>query len=136
MIVQERNLYNMDSEKDQEIFTYTYSAVQQAELNRIREKYIPPKEDKMEQLRKLDAGVTKKGMTISLTNGIIGTLLMGIGMCCAMIGKESWFIPGIIIGIIGIAFVTSGYPLYGYVIKSEQIKIAPEILKLADELTK
>lgn len=45
-------------------FTYTYSASQQEELKSIREKYATPTEaeDKMEQLRKLDASVTKPGM--------------------------------------------------------------------------
>lgn len=37
-------------------FNYTYSAEQQAEIKRIREKYTPPtqEEDKMEKLRRLD----------------------------------------------------------------------------------
>ena len=45
--------------ENQEKFSYTYSAKEQAEINRIREKYAAPG-DKMEQLRKLDAGVTEK----------------------------------------------------------------------------
>ena len=42
-------------------FKYTYSAPQQEEIKRIREKYLPGEEDKMEQLRRLDHSATSKG---------------------------------------------------------------------------
>ena len=50
-------------EEKRETFTYTYSSTQQNEIKSIREKYIPPtqEQDKMEQLRRLDASVTKSG---------------------------------------------------------------------------
>ena len=46
-----------------ETFNYTYSASQQEEIKKIREKYSAPEkqEDKMEQLRRLDKSVTKPG---------------------------------------------------------------------------
>lgn len=124
----------MENKKGNEVFTYTYSAVEQAELKRIRKKYMPPEEDKMAKLRRLDASVNQKGLVVSLMDGILGALIMGIGMCCVMVRKGSLFIPGIIIGIIGMALMGVGYPVYGYVIKRERAKIAPEVLKLADEL--
>ena len=34
-------------------FEYTYSAQQQQEVERIRKKYLPKEESKMDQLRKL-----------------------------------------------------------------------------------
>ena len=37
----------------EETFQYTYSAKEQSEVEQIRKKYLPPEEDKMEQLRKL-----------------------------------------------------------------------------------
>lgn len=69
---------------NREIFNYTYSASEQQEIKNIREKYAPPteREDKMERLRKLDASVTKPGMIISLTVGIISVLIFGLGMSC------------------------------------------------------
>ena len=40
-----------------ESFTYNYSAERQSEIDAIRKKYLPPEEqeNKLEQLRKLDA---------------------------------------------------------------------------------
>lgn len=122
---------NQDNEK----FTYTYSAKEQEEVNRIRKKYVA-EEDKMEQLRRLDAGVTEKATTVSIIIGIVGALIMGIGMCCAMVWQGVWFIPGIIIGLVGMAVLALAYPIYQKVLKKEREKIAPEIIRLTDELMK
>lgn len=70
--------------QDKEKFSYTYSAKEQEEINRIRKKYMA-EENKMEQLRRLDAGVTEKATAVSIIVGIAGALIMGIGMCCAMV---------------------------------------------------
>ena len=119
-------------------FTYTYSASQQEELKRIREKYATPTEaeDKMERLRKLDASVTKPGMIAALTMGIVGVLVMGFGMCCTMVWADTLFVPGIVIGVIGIAGVCAAYPLYAHITKKQRRKLAPEIMRLTDELMK
>lgn len=123
-------------ENRDETFHYTYSAQQQDEVKRIRKKYIPPEEDKMERLRRLDRSVTQKGTVISLVLGVIGALLMGIGMSCTMVWQGSWFIPGIVIGLVGIAIVALAYPVYNRIVKKERERIAPEILRLTDELLK
>lgn len=121
--------------QNKETFSYTYSAKQQEEIKKIREKYLPKEADKMEQLRRLDKRVAEKGTTISLIIGIAGTLVMGTGMSMCMVWTEL-FIPGIIVGVIGIAAVSLAYPVYSYVTKKEREKIAPEIIRLTDELMK
>jgi hypothetical protein len=119
-------------------FHYTYSARQQEEIRNIRKKYLPqePKEDKMEQLRRLDRSAAKKGTRVSLTVGIAGCLLLGVGMCCTMVWTDRLFIPGIIIGIVGIIAVTISYPLYTHITRKERERIAPQILKLTEELSR
>lgn len=124
-------------------FSYTYSAKEQAEVKRIREKYTPVEktQDKMEYLRKLDASVTKKGTVIAIIMGIIGSLIMGCGMSLAMtelgtlLGEYAMLI-GIAIGIVGIALVALAYPVYTGVTKKERERVAPEIIRLTDELMK
>lgn len=132
--------------REKETFNYTYSAKEQEEIKAIRKKYAAPEEpeDKMAQLRRLDAAVTQKATTVSLVFGIIGALILGIGMSLAMteIGEmlgmqgEMAMAVGIIIGIIGIALVCIAYPVYNRIIKKEREKIAPEIIRLTDELMK
>lgn len=126
----------MEQKKEKQTFQYTYSAKQQQEIKNIRKKYAAPEEDKMEQLRRLDNSVTQKGTIISLIVGVVGTLILGVGMCCAMLWQGALFIPGIIIGIAGIGILCCAYPLYHRVTKKEREKIAPEILRLTDELMK
>lgn len=126
-------------EEEEATFDYTYSAREQAEIKKIREKYAPPteKEVSMERLRRLDASATKGAVIVSLALGIIGTLLFGIGMCCAMVpGWERYFIPGIVVGVAGIAGVTAAYPVYTRMVRRRREKLAPEILRLTEELMK
>ncbi|MBO5273489.1 MAG: hypothetical protein J6I45_02630 [Clostridia bacterium] len=122
--------------KNNNSFEYTYSAPQQEEIKRIREKYLPREADKMEQLRRLDQRTTEKARNFSLTCGIISVLLLGFGMSCVMVWSKILFIPGIIIGLLGISGVTMTYPLYQYITRREREKIAPEIIRLTDELMK
>lgn len=117
-------------------FEYTYSAPQQDEIKKIRQKYLPKEEDKMSQLIQLDKSVTQKGTVAALVVGVISTLLLGIGMCCTMVWTEKLFIIGIVIGVLGILGISLAYPLYTYIIKKERKKIAPEIIRLTDELMK
>ncbi|MBP3938947.1 MAG: hypothetical protein IK955_06025 [Clostridia bacterium] len=133
-----------NNNQTQNIFSYTYSAKEQAELKKIRDKYDPPvkTEDKMSRLRRLDAEVSSKATRVALVIGIIGTLVMGFGMSLIMTDIGAFFgeIPsmviGIVTGIIGIALVCLAYPVYNKKLKKEREKIAPEILRLTDELMK
>ena len=121
-------------DQNEETFEYRYSAKQQEEIEAIRRKYLPKEEDTMEQLRQMDKRVSRKGTIISIIIGVIGCLLLGIGMCCTMECAGRWFVHGIIIGVIGIVMIALAYPLYERITKKERKKIAPLILKLADEL--
>ena len=132
--------------ENKETFNYTYSAKEQEEIKAIRKKYAVPEEpeDKMAQLRRLDAAVTQKATTVSLVFGIIGALILGSGMSLAMtdIGKAIGLdggiamLVGVLTGIVGIVLVSVAYPLYDRIIKKEREKIAPEIIRLTDELMK
>ena len=126
---------------DNHSFEYTYSAAQQKEVEEIRKKYLPKEEDKMEQLRKLHAIPTQKAQAASLAVGIVGALIMGTGMSLAMtdigaaLGSLA-MVLGIFAGVVGMVLVALAYPAYNRVLKKQREKIAPEILRLADELLK
>mgnify|MGYP003304977522 CR=1 FL=1 len=132
--------------RDNETFRFTYSAKEQEEVKAIRKKYTAPeeKEDKMARLRRLDASVTQKATSVALVFGIIGALLLGFGMSLAMTelsailgGLRSMAVlVGITVGIIGIVLMCLAYPIYNRIVKKEREKIAPEIIRLTDELMK
>lgn len=125
-------------------FNYTYSAVEQDEIKKIREKYQPKVEDDMSKLRKLDAEVTNKATMNSLVIGIIGALIMGTGMSFVMTDLGAVFglqgntniVVGIIVGLVGLILAGVAYPTYVKVLKIEREKAAPEILRLTEELIK
>ncbi len=138
----------MENQSKTEGFRYTYSAKEQEELRRIREKYESreenKEENKMEQLHRLDASVTRKATVAALVAGIIGALVMGAGMSLTMtdignyIGIQgmSAMILGIVIGVTGIVLAGFAYPIYSNTLRKERERIAPEILRLTDELMK
>lgn len=125
-------------------FNYTYSAKEQEEIKAIRKKYAASEEseDKMTQLRRLDASVYSKASAAALAVGIVGALIMGIGMSLVMtdigaaLGTVLAMVIGISIGVVGIVLVCLAYPIYNRTLKKEREKIAPEILRLTDELMK
>ena len=125
-------------------FTYTYSAKEQAELKRIRDKYTKPTEveDKMDRLRRLDASVTNTAQAVALVLGVIGTLILGFGMSLIMtdlaealgISEDAVMVIGIIVGIVGGILASLAYPIYNAIVKAKRKKLAPEIIRLTDEL--
>lgn len=125
--------------ENKETFKMTYSAQQQEEIEAIRSKYIPKEEDKMEQLRSLDERVERKATMVAIIVGILGTLILGIGMSLVMsdfgliLGKAAFPI-GIILGVIGMVVLGLAYPIFHRTLKKEREKIAPEVLRLTDEL--
>lgn len=130
--------------ENKEGFEFTYSAKEQEEIKRIRKKYAAPaeEEDKMVQLRRLDASVYSKATMAALVIGVIGALVMGLGMSIVMtdigaaLGTILAMIVGVGIGVIGIVLICLAYPMYTRTLKKEREKIAPEIIRLTDELMK
>ena len=118
--------------------TYSYSASENQEIERIREKYTKSdkKETKLEQLRKLDASVRKSASALSLSVGIIGALILGLGMSCVMVWSDKMFVPGIILGLAGIVIAGVAYPIYKSKAEKKRKEVAPLIISLTDELIK
>lgn len=81
----------------------------------------------------MDKCVTRPGTIVSLIVGIIGALIIGAGMSLVMVWTD-YFIPGIVISVIGMAGVAAAYPVFIAIIKKQREKIAQQILKLTDEL--
>lgn len=135
---------NNNQEKND--FTYTYSAKEQAEIRRIRDKYTAQTEaeDKMARLRKLDASATNTAKATALIFGVIGTLILGLGMSLIMtelastlgISDDIAMVVGIVIGILGGIIASLAYPIYNVIVKARRKEIAPEIIRLTDELMK
>lgn len=132
-------------ENNETSFEYTYSAAQREEAEKIRKKYVQPEQTKMDVLRQLDRSASRKAQRKAITVGVIGSLLMGIGMSLTMTdlgqilglswnGYDVSMLLGIVIGLVGIVQVALAYPVYDRALKKARKRIAPEILRLTDEL--
>lgn len=128
-------------------FRFSYSAKEQEEIKKIREKYTlseNKEDDKMALLRRLDKGVTQKAQAVSLVFGVLGVLILGFGMSLIMselstaLGLQGAapLVLGVIFGVIGGTLAALAYPAYNLVIKHERKRVAPKILSLTEELMK
>ncbi len=136
----------MEHNRENNGFSYTYSAKEQAEIKRIREKYSPGtvEEDKMARLRRLDASVTQAAQAVSIALGVAGMLILGFGMSlimtelAAILGfyQDMALVFGIIVGVLGGALASLAYPVYCAIVRARRKQLAPEIIRLTNELMK
>lgn len=115
-------------------FVYTYSAAQSKEVLAIRNKYLPREESKLEELKRFDRKVQKAGMVQSLSIGILGALVFGLGMCLSLQVIGSSVFLGALLGLWGVVAMITAYPVHHFIFKKEKEKYTPRILELAAEL--
>ncbi|MBE6589782.1 MAG: hypothetical protein E7643_06345 [Ruminococcaceae bacterium] len=120
--------------ENNKIFTYSYSALQNKEVESIRKKYLPKEENKVETLRRLDRRAQSAGMVTSLTVGVIGCLIFGIGMCFGLdvFAGADWL--SVLFCVIGAAVMLPAYPVYRLISRKVKARLTPEILRLSEEL--
>ena len=117
-------------------FNYTYSAARNKEVESIRKKYMPIEENKLTKLKKLDSHVQSAGVFESLCIGVIGALVFGVGMCFFLdvfVG-ELWMTA--LFMTLGTALMLPAYPIYKRISNKTRQKLAPEILRLSEEIIK
>ena len=117
-------------------FIYQYSASQNREVENIRNKYLPKEERKIDVLRRLDLRVQTAGVIPGLVIGIIGCLIFGIGMCFGLdvFSGADWL--SLLFGALGIIVMLPAYPISKLISNKTRAELAPEILRLSEELMK
>ena len=113
-------------------------------VQKIRTQYTEKESNEIDALRALDARVKRPANVFAYTFGSLSAIVMGAGMSLVMtdIGSalgayRSFAMPfGILIGMLGILAVAAAYPIYNRITKKERERVAPEILRLTDELMK
>ena len=110
-------------------------------IEKIRTQYTEKEHTDLDELKSLDRKVKRPVEVFAYVFGSVGAVIMGCGMSLVMtdigaaLGSLAMVI-GILVGIVGMVLVALAYPLYNRVLKKQREKIAPEILRLSDELLK
>ncbi|MBR2353671.1 MAG: dihydropteridine reductase [Clostridia bacterium] len=113
---------------------------EQRTAEKIRARYMEKEVTDLDRLREIDRKVTGPVKTFSYTFGSIAAIIMGAGMSLCMtdigttLGMTEPMLPGIAIGITGMALALLNYPIYKAMLHSRQKKYAPEILDLSDKI--
>lgn len=118
-------------------FEYKYVAPtkqERKEIESIRNSYIPQpvSHSKLDRLRKLHARVQNVPLISSLTIGIVGILIFGLGL--TMVLEWNIVVWGVVVGIVGCAISSVAYPIHLVVTKKMKSKYSEEIINISDEL--
>lgn len=99
----------------------------------------PQQKTKFQELKELDKKVCLPAIMFAYIYGILGTLILGTGMCFAMsvfgdaISATS-MIVGVVVGIVGIVIVSTTYPIFKSILNKRKSKYSHEILAKSNEL--
>lgn len=113
---------------------------QQFMVQKIRAEYMEKESTGLDQLRALDKKVKRPANVFGYLFGSLSALIAGAGMSLVMteigmaVGIASPMIPGIVIGIVGMALAALNYPIYKRILSARRKKYAPEILSLSESI--
>jgi hypothetical protein len=109
-------------------------------VQKIRTQYTEKQHTELDALKALDAKVKKPANLFSYIYGSFSAVVMGSGMSLVMteigtiLGLANPMVPGIIIGVAGLAMAISTYPIYKKILNSRKKKYAAQILELSDKI--
>ena len=109
-------------------------------VQKIRTQYIEKEHTQLDALKELDAKVKRPANVFAYVYGSLSAIVMGAGMSlvmtdiCTVIGLADGMVPGIVVGLLGMALALTTYPIYKAILASRKKKFAPAILELSEKL--
>ena len=109
-------------------------------VEKIRTQYTEKETTELDSLKALDAKVKRPANIFAYIFGGISAIIMGCGMSLVMtdigaiVGLGEAMIPGIAIGLVGMAMALLTYPIYKSILSARKKKYAKEILELSDKI--
>ena len=109
-------------------------------VQKIRAQYMEREASELDELRALDWRVKRPANIFGYVFGSISAIVMGCGMSLVMtdigatVGMANPMVPGIVIGVVGLAMAIVNYPLYKRLLASGRGKYADEIIALSDKI--
>ncbi len=109
-----------------------YKAQIAFEVNQIRSKYLPQDQNKLEQLKKLDKQVTVPGKKAIFIMVLISLALLAGGI--SLIVFFNFILAGTICCVLSLSCAFLIKPVYNFVTEKERTRLAPQIMRLSDEI--
>lgn len=109
-------------------------------VQRIRTQYTEKKTTELDELRALDAKVKRPANVFAYVFGSISAIIMGAGMSLVMtdigatVGIADPMIPGIAIGVVGMAMALVNYPIFKGILNARRKKYADRIIALSEKI--
>ncbi len=106
----------------------------------IRTRYMPKENTELDELRRLDGKVKRPANAFAYAFGSISAIIMGCGMSLIMtdigekIGISDAFIPGVIIGAVGLIMAVANYPIYKGILSARKKKFADKIIAISERI--
>lgn len=113
---------------------------QQFIAQKIRAQYVEKESSELDTLRELDRKVRRPANIFAYIFGSIAAIIMGAGMSLvmtdigAMVGILNPLVPGIAVGIIGMALALVNYPMYKVILGNRKKRYGDEILSLSEKI--
>lgn len=110
-------------------------------VQKIRTQYTQNTHTELEELKALDRKVKRPANIFAYTFGTLAALVMGSGMSLIMtdlaetLGLAAPMVPGLILGIAGMAMAIVNYPIYRRILTARRKKYADAIIALSDRIT-
>lgn len=109
-------------------------------VEKIRTKYVEKKDSSLDELRKLDRKVKAPAEVFAYIFGSISALIMGAGMSLVMtdvanmLGLGDMTVPGIAVGVVGMALAIINYPIYKGILNSRKKKYSEQVIALSSKI--
>ena len=104
--------------------------------NKIRDNYSAKVPTKYDELNALNEKVHTPPRALAYVLGVLGTLVMGVGMCiCLGVIVKGLFPVGVVVGCVGIAIMSAVPFIHKAMLKSRKKKYGEKIIALADEIS-
>ncbi|MDE5616875.1 MAG: dihydropteridine reductase [Clostridia bacterium] len=107
---------------------------QMAVANKISEQYVDRPVTKLDKLKALDKKVKRPAKIFAYIFGMLGTLVLGTGMCMAMKVIGDLMAAGILVGCSGIIMVSLNYVIYKNILKARKKKYSKQILEISESI--
>ncbi len=109
-------------------------------VQKIRTQYTEKQHSELDELKALDKRVRRPAAVFAYSFGTVAALVMGSGMSLIMtdiggtIGLADPRLPGLVLGVAGLAMAVANYPVYQRLLGRRRQKYAQQIIALSDRI--